>query len=46
MVIPGVNEGIDAADIGRTQQQIGLLTEALDRAAAVLEGGMQARRND
>ncbi len=37
VVIPGVNEGIDAADQARTQTQIGRLTEALNRAASVLE---------
>ena len=36
VVIPGVNEGIDAADPARTQKQIGLLTDALNRAADVL----------
>ncbi len=37
VVIPGVNEGIDAADAARTQSQIGPLTAALNRSAAVLE---------
>jgi N-acetylated-alpha-linked acidic dipeptidase len=38
VVIPGVNEAIDAREITRAQQQMGLLVEALDRAAAALEG--------
>ncbi len=37
VVIPGVTEGIDAADTARTQAQIGALTAALNRAAGVLE---------
>src|SRR6185312_13630167 len=37
VVIPGVNEGIDARDEARTQQQIAALRAALDRAAQVLE---------
>ena len=37
VVIPGVNEGIDAPDGPRTQGQLGSLAEALNRAAAVLE---------
>jgi N-acetylated-alpha-linked acidic dipeptidase len=34
--IPGVNEGIDAMDAARAQAQLGVLGQALDRAAAVL----------
>jgi N-acetylated-alpha-linked acidic dipeptidase len=37
VVIPGVNEGLDAGDKGRTQAQIGELAAALNRSAAVLE---------
>jgi N-acetylated-alpha-linked acidic dipeptidase len=37
VVIPGVNEGIDATDAARTQQQIAPLAAALDRASAILE---------
>ncbi len=37
VVIPGVNEGIDAADATRTQSQIGPLAAALNRSAAILE---------
>ncbi len=37
VVIPGVNEGIDAADQPRTQAQIVVLTAALNRASAILE---------
>jgi N-acetylated-alpha-linked acidic dipeptidase len=37
VVIPGVNEGIDAADPARTQSQLEALTTALNRAAAILE---------
>ncbi len=36
VVIPGVNEGIDAGDSARTQAQLDALTAALKRAAAVL----------
>ena len=35
-VIPGVNEGIEATDLARTQAQLGILEQALDRAAASL----------
>jgi N-acetylated-alpha-linked acidic dipeptidase len=37
VVIPGVNEAIDAGDLERTLQQIALLAAALNRAAKVLE---------
>ncbi len=37
VVIPGVNEAIDAGDQRRTEQQIAALTAALNRAAMVLE---------
>jgi N-acetylated-alpha-linked acidic dipeptidase len=37
VVIPGVNEAIDKHDAERTRQQIGVLTDALNRAARVLE---------
>jgi len=37
VVIPGVTEGIDAADATRTQTEIAVLAAALNRAAAVLE---------
>ncbi len=39
VVIPGVNEGIDAEDSARTQTQLDALAAALNRAAAVLETG-------
>jgi len=38
VVIPGVNEAIDANDVQRANAQLAVLTEALNRAAAVLEG--------
>jgi N-acetylated-alpha-linked acidic dipeptidase len=38
VVIPGVNEGIDAEDSGRTQGQLDALAAALNRSAAILEG--------
>jgi N-acetylated-alpha-linked acidic dipeptidase len=38
VVIPGVNEAIDAKDQARAAQQLGVLTQALDRAAQTLEG--------
>jgi N-acetylated-alpha-linked acidic dipeptidase len=38
VVIPGVNEGIDAADSARTQAQLDALTKALNRSAEILEG--------
>ena len=38
VVIPGVNEGIDAKDATRTSAQLAALTEALNRSAGVLEG--------
>jgi N-acetylated-alpha-linked acidic dipeptidase len=37
VVIPGVNEAIDAKDQTRAEQQIGVLAQALDRAAQTLE---------
>ncbi len=37
VVIPGVNEAIDAGDATRAQQQITAVAEALQRAAKVLE---------
>ena len=36
VVIPGVNEAIDAADAARSQQQLTLLAEALGRATAAM----------
>jgi hypothetical protein len=40
VVIPGVNEAIDAGDATLTQQQLQILTDVLNRAAATLEKGM------
>ncbi len=37
VVIPGVNEAIDAGDLDRTRQQIAVLAAAVNRAATVLE---------
>jgi N-acetylated-alpha-linked acidic dipeptidase len=37
VVIPGVNEAIDASDLARTQQQVAALAAALNRSATVLE---------
>jgi N-acetylated-alpha-linked acidic dipeptidase len=37
VVIPGVNEAIDAHDTARAQQQLGVLTQALNNAAQCLE---------
>ena len=37
VVIPGVNEAIDAKDQGRAAQQLTVLTQALDRAARTLD---------
>jgi N-acetylated-alpha-linked acidic dipeptidase len=37
VVIPGVNEAIDAKNLARAQEQMGVLAEALNRAAGVLE---------
>jgi N-acetylated-alpha-linked acidic dipeptidase len=37
-VLPGVNEAIDAHDATRAQQQLAVLTQALNRAAQTLEG--------
>lgn len=39
VVIPGVNEAIDRKDLPTTQQQLQVLTEAINRAAGVLEKG-------
>ena len=38
VVIPGVNEGIDAEDNPRTQGQLDALAAALNRSATILEG--------
>jgi len=37
VVIPGVNEAIDAHDAATAQEQLGVLTEAITRAATTLE---------
>ena len=37
VVIPGVNEAIDKKDLPTMQQQLQLLTGAIDRAAELLE---------
>jgi len=37
VVIPGVNEAIDAGDLERTRQQVAALAAALQRAANILE---------
>jgi N-acetylated-alpha-linked acidic dipeptidase len=37
VVIPGVNEAIDAKDAARGSQQLTVLTQAVERAAQVLE---------
>jgi N-acetylated-alpha-linked acidic dipeptidase len=41
VVIPGVNEGIDAGDLPRTTKQLEVLAAAVERAAKVLEGYRQ-----
>jgi len=41
VVIPGVNEGIDAADAARAQAQLGALAQALDRAASALDKALR-----
>ncbi len=38
VVIPGVNEAIEAKDASRAAQQLSVLTQCLDRAAQTLEG--------
>ena len=42
VVIPGVNEGIDANDAARTQAQLEALAAALNRAAEILEAGAKS----
>jgi N-acetylated-alpha-linked acidic dipeptidase len=37
VVIPGVNEAIDASDVPRAQAQLAALAQALDRSAAILD---------
>jgi N-acetylated-alpha-linked acidic dipeptidase len=37
VVIPGVNEAIDAKDVGRATQQLGVLAQAIARAANTLD---------
>ena len=41
VVIPGVNEAIEASDDARAQTQLNCLTLALNRAAAILEAAMK-----
>ncbi len=41
VVIPGVNEAIENKDLALTQQQLQILTAALNKAAGVLEAGKQ-----
>ena len=41
VVVPGVNESIDAKNKQLTQEQLQVLADALNRAAAVLEGAGQ-----
>jgi N-acetylated-alpha-linked acidic dipeptidase len=41
VVIPGVNEGIEAGDTPRAQAQLGVLAAALGRAANALESGLK-----
>jgi N-acetylated-alpha-linked acidic dipeptidase len=41
VVIPGVNEAIDAKDTATAQAQLGVLAKALNRASATLEGAVQ-----
>ncbi len=41
VVVPGVNESIDARNKQLTQEQVQVLADALNRAAAVLEGAAQ-----
>ncbi|HTV15817.1 MAG TPA: M28 family metallopeptidase [Acidobacteriaceae bacterium] len=38
VVIPGVNEAIDAKDLARAQEQMTVLTDAINRADGALEG--------
>ncbi len=40
VVIPGVNEAIDAKDAHRANEQLSVLTQALDRAAQALDSGL------
>jgi N-acetylated-alpha-linked acidic dipeptidase len=37
VVIPGVNEALDAKDVQRASQQLSVLAQALDRAAQTLD---------
>jgi N-acetylated-alpha-linked acidic dipeptidase len=37
VVLPGVNEALDAHDVSRTARQLEVLTEALDHAAQTLD---------
>jgi len=39
VVIPGVNEALDAKDTPRAAQQLTVLTQALDRATQALDSG-------
>jgi N-acetylated-alpha-linked acidic dipeptidase len=38
VVLPGVNEALDAHDLNRATQQLAVLAQALNRAAQTLEG--------
>ena len=39
VVVPGVNEAIDKKDVATAEQQLKVVTDAINRAAAVLEQG-------
>jgi N-acetylated-alpha-linked acidic dipeptidase len=41
VVIPGVNEAIEAANASRAQTQLAALTEAINRSAAILEAAQK-----
>ncbi len=41
VVIPGVNEAVEAKDSTRAQAQVTALTTALNNASAILEGGLK-----
>jgi N-acetylated-alpha-linked acidic dipeptidase len=40
VVIPGVNEAIDKGDLTLTEEQLNVLTNAINKAAETLEKGM------
>jgi N-acetylated-alpha-linked acidic dipeptidase len=44
-VLPGVAEAVEAGDVGLAREQLARLTEAIERAASVLESGAEENKD-